>query len=76
MSEEKRVIPKEKFRIVGKDLEKMESISRPHLTFAQEVWRRMKKNKAAYVSPVSYTHLDVYKRQVYDGRLLCAQADG
>lgn len=50
MSEEKRVIPKEKFRIVGKDLEKMESISRPHLTFAQEVWRRMKKNKAAYVS--------------------------
>lgn len=38
------------FEVVGKNLEQMESIARPSLTFWQEVWRRIRKNKAAYFS--------------------------
>ncbi len=40
----------EDFAVVGKNLEQMESISRPILTFWQEVWRRIRKNKVAYFS--------------------------
>ena len=39
MSEQ--VISKEKFAVVGKSKENMESISRPTLTFWQEAWRRI-----------------------------------
>ena len=48
MSEQ--VISKEKFAVVGKSKENMESISRPTLTFWQEAWRRIKKNKVAFFS--------------------------
>ena len=48
MSEQ--VISKEKFAVVGKSKENMESISRPTLTFWQEAWRRIKKNRVAFFS--------------------------
>ena len=47
MSEQ--VISKEKFAVVGKSRESMESISRPTLTFWQEAWRRIRKNKIVTV---------------------------
>ena len=37
-----------KFRVVGKSSEKMESLSRPSLSFWQDAWMRIKKNKLAY----------------------------
>lgn len=37
-----------KFRVVGKSHEGMESISRPNLTFWQDAWMRIKKNRLAY----------------------------
>lgn len=40
----------EDFIHVGKSLEKMESISRPSLTFWQEAWRRIRINRVAYFS--------------------------
>lgn len=43
-------IPAEKFRRVGKNTEKMESIGRPCLSFWQEAWRRIRTNKVAFVS--------------------------
>ena len=43
-------ITRDKFEMVGKNIEKMESISRPSLTFWQEAWRRIRTNKAAYFS--------------------------
>ena len=45
-----RTITRDKFEMVGKNIEKMESISRPSLTFWQEAWRRIRTNKAAYFS--------------------------
>ncbi|MEG2928489.1 MAG: ABC transporter permease [Oscillospiraceae bacterium] len=48
MSEQ--TIPQEKFKVIGKNKERMESISRPTLTFWQEAWRRIKKNKVAFWS--------------------------
>lgn len=41
-------VSKEKFRIIGKDVNKMESVSRPSLTYWQDAWRRLKKNKMAF----------------------------
>lgn len=38
-----------KFKHVGKSLEKMDGISRPNLTFWQDVWRRLKKNRSAFI---------------------------
>lgn len=43
-------VSRDKFVIIGKNLEKMESISRPSLTFWQEAWRRIRSNKVAYFS--------------------------
>lgn len=40
---------KESFVIRGKDTVRMESISRPSLSFWQDAWRRLRKNKAAFV---------------------------
>ncbi|MEZ3486886.1 MAG: ABC transporter permease [Lachnospiraceae bacterium] len=40
-------LKKESFVIKGKDNVRMESISRPSLSFWQDAWRRLKKNKAA-----------------------------
>lgn len=47
---DKHTITRDKFEMVGKNIEKMESISRPSLTFWQEAWRRIRTNKAAYFS--------------------------
>lgn len=43
-------IPAEKFRVVGKNIKKMDAISRPSLSYAQDAWRRLKSNKVAVVS--------------------------
>ena len=50
MSEVKTELSRDKFVIVGKNLEKMESIARPSLTFWQEAWRRIRGNRAAFLS--------------------------
>ncbi|WP_313343474.1 ABC transporter permease [Sedimentibacter sp.] len=36
------------FITIGKNTDKMESISRPNLTYWKDAWRRIKKNKVAY----------------------------
>lgn len=41
---------KEMFEVVGINEAKMESISRPSLSYWQDGWRRLKKNKIAFVS--------------------------
>lgn len=41
-------LKKESFVIKGKDTVRMESISRPSLSFWQDAWRRLRKNKAAF----------------------------
>ncbi len=43
-----RDIDKSKFKLVGKNIEKMEAISRPNLTYWRDAWRRIRKNKVAY----------------------------
>lgn len=40
---------KEAFVIRGKDNVRMESISRPSLSFWQDAWRRLRKNKSAFI---------------------------
>ncbi|MCR4956616.1 MAG: ABC transporter permease [Lachnospiraceae bacterium] len=40
---------KEKFVIKGKSISGMESIHRPSLSFWQDAWRRLRKNKAAFI---------------------------
>lgn len=40
---------KDSFVIRGKDTVRMESISRPSLSFWQDAWRRLRKNKAAFI---------------------------
>lgn len=37
------------FVIKGKNIEKMETISRPSLSFWQDGWRRLRKNRAAFI---------------------------
>lgn len=41
-------IDKSRFKTVGKNLEKMEAISRPNLTYWKDAWRRIKRNKIAF----------------------------
>ncbi|MGN0292920.1 MAG: ABC transporter permease [Lachnospiraceae bacterium] len=41
-------VSKELFAVRGKSLDQMESISRPNLSFWQDAWRRLFKNKAAF----------------------------
>lgn len=48
MSEQ--VISRDKFKKIGINTEKMENISRPNLSYWQDVWRRIKKNKVAFWS--------------------------
>lgn len=43
-----KTVDKTKFRVVGKNTDKMEEISRPNLTYWKDVWRRIKKNKVAF----------------------------
>jgi oligopeptide transport system permease protein len=40
---------RELFQVKGKSLDQMESISRPSLSFWQDAWRRLCKNRAAFV---------------------------
>lgn len=42
-------LSKDLFTVVGKDAHKMDSISRPTLSFWQDAWRRLRKNRAAFV---------------------------
>ncbi len=42
-------LTKDLFTVVGKNVEKMDSISRPNLSFWKDAWRRLKKNRAAFV---------------------------
>lgn len=42
-------IPDEMFTVRGKSLEKMDNITRPALSFWQDAWRRLRKNKAAFI---------------------------
>jgi len=37
------------FKVVGKNTERMESISRPSLTFWQDAWRRFRKNRGSMI---------------------------
>lgn len=41
-------IDKSQFKTVGKNVEKMDAISRPNLTYWKDAWRRIKKNKIAF----------------------------
>ena len=43
------VLPDDLFVTRGKSLSKMDSITRPALSFWQDAWRRLRKNKAAFV---------------------------
>lgn len=54
---------KESFVIKGKDTIRMESISRPSLSFWQDAWRRLRKNKAAFIGlciVVFYTIMAIF----------------
>lgn len=39
-----------RFRVVGKNARKMDAISRPSLSYAQDAWRRLRSNKVAVLS--------------------------
>ena len=41
-------VPREKLRVVGKNTQKMDALTRPSLSFMQDAWRRIKKNKIAF----------------------------
>jgi oligopeptide transport system permease protein len=43
-------ISKDKFKIIGKNSEHMESISRPNLSYWQDAWRRIRQNRVAFFS--------------------------
>lgn len=43
-------VSKDKFKVVGKNTSRMESISRPNVSYWQDAWRRIKKNKVAFWS--------------------------
>ena len=43
-------LQREQFQIVGKDLSKSQAIVRPSMTYWQDAWRRLKKNKAAILA--------------------------
>lgn len=41
-------VPPEKLKVVGKNIQKMDALSRPSLSFMQDAWRRIKKNRIAF----------------------------
>ncbi|HHU07889.1 MAG TPA: ABC transporter permease [Clostridiaceae bacterium] len=51
---DKKITP-ELFRHVGKDIEEMESISRPSITFWKEGWLRIRTDKAAFLALIILT---------------------
>lgn len=52
MKAEEVIVTKDKFKRAIKNREQMESIARPNLSYWQDAWRRIKKNKVAYYSLV------------------------
>lgn len=52
MEDIKSSVDRSQFIIVGKNSEKMESITRPNLTYWKDAWRRIKKNKVAFTGLV------------------------
>ena len=46
-------LSKDKFKIVGINKDEMDLIVRPNLTYWQDAWRRLKKNKVAMISLVA-----------------------
>ena len=52
---QEKVITADLFRTVGKSVEEMEAISRPSLTFWQEAWLRIRKDKAAFIGLIILT---------------------
>ena len=52
---QEKVITADLFRTVGKSVEEMEAISRPSLTFWQEAWLRICKDKAAFIGLIILT---------------------
>lgn len=48
MEDIKSSFDRSQFTTVGKNSEKMESITRPNLTYWKDAWRRIKKNKVAF----------------------------
>lgn len=60
---EEQKLTKDLFRVKGKSIEDMESISRPSLSFWSDAWRRLRKNKAAFLGLciiVLYTLLAIF----------------
>lgn len=56
-------LDKSQFVIVGKNIEKMEAITRPNLTYWKDAWRRIKKNKIAFAGLmiiIIYTLLAIF----------------
>lgn len=45
-------ITRDKFAHVGRNIEKMESVSRPSLTYWQDAWRRLRRNRMAFIGLV------------------------
>ncbi len=56
-------LDKSQFVLIGKNIEKMEAITRPNLTYWKDAWRRIKKNKVAFaglIIIISYTILAIF----------------
>ncbi len=47
---EPEVLDQDLFTVVGKNTQEMEAINRPNLTFWQDAWRRLRKNRVAFIS--------------------------
>lgn len=56
-------LDKSQFVIIGKNIKKMEAITRPNLTYWKDAWRRIKKNKVAFaglIIIIIYTILAIF----------------
>ncbi|MBO6137834.1 MAG: ABC transporter permease [Lachnospiraceae bacterium] len=63
MGENGKEMTRDMFVIRGKNVRKMETMSRPNISFWQDAWRRLKKNKSAFtglVIVVIYSLLAVF----------------
>ncbi|MBQ9503980.1 MAG: ABC transporter permease [Lachnospiraceae bacterium] len=63
MGENGKEMTRDMFVIRGKNVNKMETMSRPNISFWQDAWRRLKKNKSAFtglVIVVIYSLLAVF----------------
>ncbi len=56
-------LDKSQFVLIGKNIKKMEAITRPNLTYWKDAWRRIKKNKVAFaglIIIICYTILAIF----------------